>query len=120
MISANVVSLGLIVTELVINALKYAFPDWKEFAAVTVRYEEKDGDWQLSVSDNGVGMTHNGEASEKGGLGTSIVNALAHQLDAQIQAKSGPEGMTVSIIHAEAHFAGVSGRVILPRDGRAV
>jgi two-component sensor histidine kinase len=103
MISANIVALGLIVTELVINALKYAFPDQKESAAVTVRYEEKDGNWQLSVSDNGVGMAHSGEASEKGGLGTSIVKALAHQLDAQIRATSGPEGMTVSVIHAKCN-----------------
>ena len=100
MVSANVVSLGLIVTELVINALKYAFPDRKESAAVTVRYEVRGADWQLSVSDNGIGMTPNEGASEKGGLGTSIVHALAHQLDAQVLTTSGPEGMTVSIIHA--------------------
>jgi chemotaxis protein methyltransferase CheR len=100
MVSADVVSLGLIVTELVINALKYAFPDRKETAAVVVRYDVKDADWQLSVSDNGVGMAHSEGASEKGGLGTGIVNALAHQLDAQVQASSGPEGMTVSVTHA--------------------
>ncbi len=57
MLSADAVSLGLIVTELVINALKYAFPDQSKTAAVTVRYEINGADWKLSVSDNGIGKT---------------------------------------------------------------
>jgi two-component sensor histidine kinase len=51
--SADAVSIGLIVTELVINTLKYAFPDKKEAATVIVSYEVNGNDWMLSVSDNG-------------------------------------------------------------------
>jgi two-component sensor histidine kinase len=97
---ADAVSLGLIVTELVINALKYAFPDQPKLAAVTVRYEVNGTDWKLSVSDNGVGRPEGTGTTVKGGLGTSLVKALAHQLDAQVDATSGPEGMSVSITHA--------------------
>jgi chemotaxis protein methyltransferase CheR len=99
-VSADAVSIGLIVTELVINALKYAFPDKRENALVTVRYEMSCRDWQLSVSDNGIGKAENGDAPIKGGLGTSLVSALAHHLGAKLEIKISAAGMHVSIAHA--------------------
>lgn len=99
-ISSNAVSLGLIVTELVINALKYAFPNNKPDAEVIVRYEINGTDWKLSVSDNGVGRKEDDGPPAKGGLGTSLVNALAHQLDAQVTTQSSSAGMSVSVAHA--------------------
>jgi chemotaxis protein methyltransferase CheR len=98
-LSSTAVSVGLIVTELVINALKYAFPGQKE-GKVTVGYQVNGTDWKLSVSDNGVGRPETGAAPAKGGLGTSLVNALAHQLDAQVKIASSAGGMSVSISHA--------------------
>lgn len=99
-VSADAVSLGLVVTELVINALKYAFPDPKKAATVTVAYEINGTDWKLSVSDNGVGRPENSGLPAKGGLGTSLVQALAHQLDAQVEIANSSNGMRVSITHA--------------------
>ena len=98
--SADAVSVGLIVTELVINALKYAFPDQTRAPTVTIRYEVNGTDWKLSVSDNGVGRGDGGVAPIKGGLGTSLVKALAHQLSAQVEITSSPTGMNVSVTHA--------------------
>jgi two-component sensor histidine kinase len=100
MASTEAVSLGLIVTELVINALKYAFPIPNPSALVTIRYEVNGSDWKLSVSDNGIGRIDAGGAHGKGGLGTSLVNALANQLDAQVETISGKNGLTVSVSHA--------------------
>ena len=99
MVSASAVSLGLIVTELVINALKYAFPTEPAGATVTIRYEVDGAAWELSVADNGIGKTDSG-APAKGGLGTSIVKALAQQLDAQVVWRGSPDGTVVSITHA--------------------
>jgi two-component sensor histidine kinase len=99
-LSADAISLGLIVTELVINALKYAFPNQKKAATVTVSYEVNGTDWKLSVCDNGVGRIDGSGPPAKGGLGTSLVQALAHQLDAQVEIVNSPTGMTVSITHA--------------------
>jgi chemotaxis protein methyltransferase CheR len=98
--SADAISLGLIVTELVINALKYAFPDPDKAGLVTVRYEINGAAWKLSVSDNGVGRPEGNGSSAKGGLGTSLVTALAHQLDAQVATLSKNTGMSVSVTHA--------------------
>jgi chemotaxis protein methyltransferase CheR len=100
MTSAEAVSVGLIVTELVINALKYAFPGSDAPAAITVRYEVNGTDWKLSVSDNGVGRLNGSGTHRKGGLGTSLVNALAHQLDARVDTEDGPAGLSVAIAHA--------------------
>jgi two-component sensor histidine kinase len=97
--SAQAVSLGLIVTELLINALKHAFPSPGPADAVVVRYQVDGADWILSVSDNGIGQT-TVESRGKGGLGTSLVKALANQLGAQIKMTSGPAGMCVSVAHS--------------------
>ena len=95
--SSEAVSLGLIVTELVINALKHGFPGG-ETGEILVSYDARASGWRLLVSDNGVGP--GGESTEKPhiGLGTSIVEALAHQLDATVEKSSGPQGTTVSIV----------------------
>ncbi len=99
--SAQAVSMGLIVTELVINALKHAFPKAKNGSVVMVTYESKGADWKLIVSDNGVGDQDNKEGGDaNGGLGTVIIKALVKRLDAQMAVASSPEGMTVAITHA--------------------
>lgn len=100
LIAADAVSLGLIVTELVINALKYAFPVPKASAAVIVRYEVNGSNWKLSVSDNGIGKPDDGAKPARGGLGTSLVSALAHQLYAEVATASGSDGLNVSVTHA--------------------
>ena len=90
------ISLGLIVTELVINALKHAFPDGRK-GAITVDYQSAGLDWTLSVIDDGVGMPTGGPSS-KPGLGSTIVEALARQLEARVEV-SRPPGATVSVVH---------------------
>jgi len=92
--------LGLIVTELVMNALKHAFPDERVQGQVNVAFETAGTDWKLSVSDNGIGKPDDVFAQGKTGLGTGIIKALAHQLDAKVVTLSGLAGTTVSITHA--------------------
>ncbi|HSP50174.1 MAG TPA: sensor histidine kinase [Pseudolabrys sp.] len=99
-VSHQAVSLGLIVTELVMNALKHAFPGKKPDAAILVTYKLAGTDWKLTISDNGMGKPEPGTKPKKGGLGTSLVQALATQLDAQMDIASDPHGTAVSITHA--------------------
>ena len=93
-------SLGLIVTELVMNALKHAFPDEKTKGQITVAYDTAGTNWKLSVSDNGVGRPDGVFAQGKTGLGTGIIKALAQQLNAQVETVAGTAGTSVSITHA--------------------
>jgi len=102
------VSLGLIVTELVINALKHAFPDGRR-GKITVGYQSRGPDWTLLVGDNGVGMSK-GTSTAKAGLGTSIVEALARQLHARVEVVSANPGTDISIIHAR--IAAISGEPV--------
>jgi two-component sensor histidine kinase len=93
------VSLGLIVTELVINALKHAFPGGRG-GKILVDYHTYGPNWTLSVSDDGVGMSTD-PALSKPGLGTSIVEALANQLEADVQIRSTMAGTSVAITHTK-------------------
>ena len=92
------VSLGLIVTELVINALKHAFPDGRR-GKITVDYNFHGPNWILCVRDDGVGMPLT--APVRAGLGTSIVRALAGQLNASVEVTPERPGTQVSIKHTQ-------------------
>lgn len=98
--SSDAVSLGLIVTELMINALKHAFPVKKPGCCITVRFETNASGWRLSVSDNGVGKLDENSPLARVGLGTSIVAALAEQLHAQLDTTANASGTSVSVTHA--------------------
>ena len=99
-VSHQAVSIGLIVTELVMNALQHAFPGERKNAAVVVSYRVSDSDWKLMVSDNGDGKPDLSASQRKGGLGTSLVKALAKQLDAAVEIASDSQGTVTTITHA--------------------
>ena len=99
-VSHQAVSMGLIVTELVMNSLKHAFPVEKQDAAIVVSYKVADTDWKLTISDNGVGKPDVSASDTKPGLGTSLVKALTKQLDAVVDVVTGSSGTAVSITHA--------------------
>ena len=93
-------SLGLIATELVMNALKHAFPADKSDGRIVIAYDVDGTNWKLSVADNGAGRPDGVFAQSKTGLGTGIVKALAHQLGAKVETLADTAGTTVSITHA--------------------
>lgn len=90
------ISLGLIVTELVINSLKHGFPGDRG-GVISVEYHATGDAWTLSVGDDGVGMT--AETSSAPGLGTGIIEALAGRLDAVISIADAKPGVKVSLVH---------------------
>jgi two-component sensor histidine kinase len=94
------VSMGLIVTELVINAIKHAFSDQTVGGKITVSFAENEGAWLLSVLDNGAGMPV-GEKLGKPGLGTGIVEALSRQLGASVTVLDANPGTRVDVRHTQ-------------------
>lgn len=93
------VSLGLVVTELVINALKHAFPGGTQKGTIKVGYKSDGTAWTLVVADDGVGMPKDPE-DRKPGLGTGIVEALASQLGAIVSVTDESPGTKISIVHS--------------------
>lgn len=89
-------SLGLIVTELVINALKHAFVADTD-GRITVTYRIEGQDWHLVVADNGVGMRIGDHRPGETGLGKSIIAALVMQLDAHFDASGSVNGSGSSV-----------------------
>ncbi len=76
------VNLGVIVTEWVTNAFKYAYPD--RTGEVRVRLKRlADGRAELVVEDDGVGRSPDGVAKGSG-LGTRIVSAMARTIGAEV------------------------------------
>ena len=97
MTSEQAVSMGLIATELLINALKHAFPRGAK-GNIVVRYESSAGAWRLSVSDDGVGISGRlPKAPVRTGLGTSIVDALTRQLGGRVTTSTASPGTTIAV-----------------------
>jgi two-component sensor histidine kinase len=74
----HAVPLGMLVNELVTNAVKYAYPAPEE-GAVVVRFQVTDGGALLSVSDFGLGLPETFEAG-RGGLGMTLVGFMTQQV----------------------------------------
>lgn len=94
------VSLGLIVTELVINALKHAFPGSNRTGRIAVRFRSASPQgWTLQVEDDGIGIPA-GALATRPGLGTGIVEALAGQLHAKVAFSDACPGTRVTVSRA--------------------
>src|SRR5262245_3942671 len=94
---AEAIPLGLIVNELVTNAVKHAFPDGRP-GTVRVTLGESAGNLCLSVEDDGVGL-QGGRRGRIGqgtgqstGLGQDLVRALAQQLEGRLEVVSTSRG----------------------------
>jgi len=101
---AQAVPLGLIINELVTNALKHAFPDNRR-GTVRVRLTQQTTDrLLLVVEDDGVGMRNNPPAS---GMGQNLIHALATQLGGRLECRSDATGTSFSLLIPYTPFAAI-------------
>ncbi len=90
------VAVGLVVNELVTNALKYAYPDGAGAVRVGLSGIDGTGMLCLSVEDDGVGFAEDAPARGSG-LGSMIVSSMAHSLRATVARESGIGGTRILV-----------------------
>src|SRR6202035_3756368 len=86
--------IGLIVNELVTNAVKYGFPGEAK-GTVMVTLKRVPGELRLTVADDGQGLDPRRADS---GLGGRLVDGFAQQLGGLVERKSDSRGTTVHLI----------------------
>lgn len=77
------VPLGLIVNELLTNAVKHAFPDGE--GTVTVSLSKRNGTVTLEVSDDGAGFPEDIDWESSPSLGLQLVRSLTKQIDGKVE-----------------------------------
>jgi two-component sensor histidine kinase len=96
----SAVPCGLIVNELVSNALKYAFPGGRTGEIRISLYGDPDGRVALVVRDNGVGLPPDTDLERSSSLGLRLVRMLAQQLGAEIRI-DGSKGTEFRVIFVD-------------------
>jgi two-component sensor histidine kinase len=84
--------LALMLTELVTNAAKHAFPN-RNGALIRIEMANHDGAWFCAVADNGIGAT-----GPLQGTGSRILEGLARSIDARMHGEAGQGGTRVTIV----------------------
>jgi two-component sensor histidine kinase len=79
-------------TELVTNAAKHAFPN-KNSALIRIEVANRDGYWFCTVADNGIGAT-----GPLQGTGSRILEGLARSIRARMHGEAGQGGTRVTIV----------------------
>lgn len=80
----SAVTIGVIVTELVINAVKYAYPGGSGPVRVTLEAEGGEHHYRLVVADDGVGRSDARAGPASSGIGRTIIKAMASKLNTTV------------------------------------
>lgn len=96
---AVAVTLGLIINELVINSLKYAFPDGSA-GTVAISVSRQGGGLRVIVADNGTGYP----ADANPGMGSRLVDLLAGQKNGTVTRDPVDRGCRVIVDLSDAHI----------------
>lgn len=99
----HVVPLGLLVNELITNALKHAFPHGAG-GTIDITFKRRAGSFVLTVSDSGRGLPPIAEQLPDG-LGSRLIQALAAQLGGTIRREQ-RSGLSTEITFAALHDGG--------------
>jgi two-component sensor histidine kinase len=76
---------GLILNELLINAIKHGFPEGRA-GVIRVELREQPPDRiTLTIADNGVGLPDHFDVRNAESVGMQIVRTLAEQLEAELE-----------------------------------
>lgn len=76
------IPIGLILTEIITNSIKYAFPN-AQSGKISISLSEQSNELKLIVSDNGVGMENAADSTNSTSFGLKMIKSLARQLKAE-------------------------------------
>jgi two-component sensor histidine kinase len=107
------VLLGLIVNELVSNAMKHAFSDGRA-GRIRISFEALRGNSRVSVEDDGVGFGRSVHHRSEAGQGQDLVKGLSHQLggDLAIDTGTGGTSFRLSIPHDASRLAPTASTIL--------
>jgi two-component sensor histidine kinase len=105
--SERAVPLGLLVNELVTNAIKHAFPD--RVGRVVLSARQVDDQIELTVADNGMGMTDATPRSQSEKHGSDYVTVFVRQLGGTIDTHQSAQGGTVINVRIPHRLSASSG-----------
>lgn len=94
---AKAIPCGLIINEIVTNSLKYAFSDDHARPVIRIELKKLNGEAQIHVSDNGIGLPVPFDKIEKDSLGTLLIKTLSSQLKADMEV-NGTDGTSYKLI----------------------
>ena len=96
------VPLGMVLTELITNAVKYAFPTPRTGTILAEARRARPGWVELVIRDDGIGMSN----FREGSLGFGLVRSLVQQIRGEIDIQSGT-GVTVTISFPDSSHSAV-------------
>ena len=91
------IPLAIVVSELVTNALKYAFDDDGEGTVSLAVRRRNDGKIEIEIKDDGTGLPDGFDPSASSGLGMRVSHALVQQLRGELTFSSTDQGTVFSI-----------------------
>jgi two-component sensor histidine kinase len=87
--------LGMMVTEVITNAAKHAFPN-REGAQIKITIVKREGRWSCHVVDNGVGVCQSSQNT-----GGRVLQGLARSIGGECRVETHPNGTAVTIVMPE-------------------
>ena len=88
--------IGLILTELITNAIKYAFPEGGP-GTITVALKRTGTGARLEVGDDGVGLPEGFELFKNAGMGFNLVQGLTAQIEGKFKIERGTSGTRCTV-----------------------
>ncbi|MDI3549541.1 MAG: hypothetical protein PWQ15_643 [Methanobacterium sp.] len=96
------IPLGLILNELLTNAMKYAFPE-ERYGTIAVKFYKKDEEYVMKVDDDGIGLPSDLDIDKTDTLGLQLVKNLIEQIDAEINIQV-DQGTHITIKFSEKEY----------------
>ena len=97
----TIIPLGLIINEIVTNALKYGFPG-EEAGSIQLQLQKLGrNEYQMKISDNGLGFSDSITAQNSKSLGLKLIRNLARQLMGHIEKLQESPGTHYQLIFSE-------------------